>query len=208
MPKIRLKPNSAEYDDEDDKSIPHERACDMPGCGHAADYKAPKDRELNSDYYWFCLEHIQDYNKAWDFFSGMSRREIEEHIIRSQLWDRPTKKYDRADMEENLRRKAWNTYSYQEEERTSEEKKNEGEKRRTHYIDTSTPEYEAMMIMGLEPPLSLKKIKEQYKKLAKKYHPDLNRGDKTCEELLKSVNMAYTILKLAYEQFEELDQNF
>ena len=60
------------------------------------------------------------------------------------------------------------------------------------------------MIMGLEPPLSLAGIKARYKELVKKYHPDINRDDPKAEELLKSVNMAYTILKLNYEKFEEL----
>jgi curved DNA-binding protein CbpA len=31
-------------------------------------------------------------------------------------------------------------------------------------------------------------------KLAKKYHPDLNGGSKKSEELLKSINQAYTYL--------------
>ena len=61
-----------------------------------------------------------------------------------------------------------------------------------------------MLIMGLEPPLDLKTIKARYKELAKQYHPDLNRGDKAAEDLLKSINMAYTILKLSYEKYEKL----
>ena len=66
----------------------------------------------------------------------------------------------------------------------------------------ATPEFEAMAIMGLEPPLSLAAIKTRYKALVKKHHPDVNQGDAQSGELLKSINMAYTILKAAYEKYE------
>ena len=68
-----------------------------------------------------------------------------------------------------------------------------------------TPEFEALSIMGLEPPITLDGIKARYKELAKQYHPDLNQGDKKAEDLLKSINMAYTILKLSYAKFEKLE---
>lgn len=38
-------------------------------------------------------------------------------------------------------------------------------------------------------------IKRSYHELAKKYHPDLNKGDKKAEEKLKKVNEAYAVLK-------------
>jgi DnaJ-class molecular chaperone len=58
--------------------------------------------------------------------------------------------------------------------------------------------------MGLAPPVTLDGIKARYKELAKKYHPDLNAACRQSEELLKSINMAYTILKMAYGKFEKL----
>ncbi len=49
-------------------------------------------------------------------------------------------------------------------------------------------------------------IKKAYRKLAKKYHPDLNPGDKVAEEKFKEVNEAYEILSDSqkrgrYDQF-------
>src|SRR5690606_5740123 len=134
---------------------------------------------------WFCLEHVQDYNKAWDFFSGMSQTDIESHIIRSALWDRPTRRYDAyAELEEKLYRKAWQTYHDTEKEppKNTEQRKRQ--------IDTNTPEFQAMAIMGLEPPLTLDGIKMRYRELVKKYHPDINPDDHKAEELLKNINMA------------------
>lgn len=54
--------------------------------------------------------------------------------------------------------------------------------------------------------MDLKIIKARYKELAKKHHPDLNKGSNKSEELLKEINMAYTILKVAFEKFEDLPQ--
>lgn len=46
-----------------------ERKCDHPGCEKAGEYRAPKDRKLK-DYYWFCLEHVQEYNAQWNYYAG------------------------------------------------------------------------------------------------------------------------------------------
>lgn len=207
MPKIQLKPNSAEYAD-DTRKKPLRRRCDMPGCAQEGEYRAPKDRELSA-YYHFCLEHVSEYNKAWNYFSGMSHSEMEAYIIRSALWDRPTRKFsDYADLKEQLYQKAWRTYHFTDAKTgKADEKADETSERfRQSTTNRNSPEYEAMAIMGLEPPLNLPDIKARYKELVKRYHPDINRDDPKAEDILKSVNMAYTILKMAFEKFEALPE--
>jgi hypothetical protein len=204
MPKIFLKPNSAEYNDPSDSSRGEGMPCHMPECSKTAEFKAPKDRNL-SEYYWFCYEHICDYNKAWDFFSGMAQIDIEDHIVRSMMWDRPTWRFGgKKNFEEELRKKASGLRGDKDSETEESE---ESQKRSSSFygIPPNTPEYEALGIMNLSPPLDLDKIKRRYKELAKKHHPDRNRGSKESEELLKEVNMAYTILKLAFEKFNTLN---
>lgn len=199
MPTIHLKPQSPEFLDNNAGAA--ERFCDMPGCSLHGDFKAPRDRSL-SGHYWFCKDHVAEYNKAWDFFSGMSPQEIEEHIIKATVWDRPTRKFSDFDAEEALRRRA-ERFKFGGEEEAERAKK----RKTFHSQETrNTPEFEALALMGLEPPVDLQMIKARYKELAKKYHPDLNRNDPQAEELLKSINMAYTILKLAYEKYGQLEQ--
>jgi hypothetical protein len=194
MPRIFLKPNSAEF--ADSKARPQTRHCDMPGCSAAPDYRAPKDRSLK-EYYSFCLDHVREYNKAWDFFSGMAAQEVEEFTIRSQYGDRPTWRYDLDGAAEDiLRRQA---HAFRDFEDAGEPRY-----KPQNNAHAQTPEFEAMAIMGLEPPVTLEGIKARYKELAKKHHPDLNASCRQSEELLKSINMAYTILKMAYGKFENL----
>ena len=201
MPRIQLKPKSAEY--ADPKKKVRTRACDMPGCAEHGEHRAPKDRSL-SENYWFCFEHVKDYNAAWDFFSGMNDKEVEEQILNSLYGDRPTWRYDvEGAAAENLRRKMWQTYHFTDQEPP---KRDEGHFRASSGATYQTPEFEALTLMGLEPPANLNDIKARYKELAKKYHPDLNPNDKKAEDLLKSINMAYTILKLSYAKFEKLEK--
>lgn len=198
MPKIHLKPNSPEFADL--KKKVRTKACDMPGCKGHGEHRAPKDRSL-SEHYWFCFDHVREYNAAWDFFSGMNAAEVEAQILNSIYGDRPTWRYDvDGAMADALRRTAWQTYHFTEKEPPKE---NFGPQ--ASVANPNTPEFEALAIMGLEPPVTLKDIKVRYKELAKKYHPDYNPGDKQAEDLLKSINMSYTILKLSYAKFEKLD---
>ena len=53
----------------------------------------------------------------------------------------------------------------------------------------------ALRKMQLKPNISWIAIREQFKKLVKKYHPDMNAGDKKYEEKLKEITIAYSYLK-------------
>lgn len=49
--------------------------------------------------------------------------------------------------------------------------------------------------LGVEKTATEDEIKKAYRKLAKKYHPDQNHGDKSAEEKFKEINEAYEVLK-------------
>ncbi|MBQ4379619.1 MAG: DnaJ domain-containing protein [Treponema sp.] len=49
-------------------------------------------------------------------------------------------------------------------------------------------------ILGVEKTASQKEIKSAYRKLAVKYHPDKNPGDKAAEEKFKKITAAYDVL--------------
>lgn len=49
-------------------------------------------------------------------------------------------------------------------------------------------------ILGVAKTATEAEIKSQYRKLARKYHPDLNKDDKSAAEKFKEISAAYDIL--------------
>ena len=152
------------------------RPCDCPGCAKNGEYRAPKDRSLK-DYYWFCLGHVQEYNAKWNYYDGISAEAPEE--------DFDTKFKSKVRYKRGFNFKD-STGFFSEYAAGFEEMED---------IFYSREEKEYLKILDLPArELSLDKLKKQYKKLAKKYHPNANHGDKAMEEKFKQLTAAYNYM--------------
>lgn len=164
------------------------RPCDYPGCDGAGEYRAPKDRTLR-DYYWFCLRHVKEYNKNWDFLKGLSADEIEEHLQNDTKWQRPTWKLGHggipphASVHDPLHIRSAGGLGM-------DGKYNPPPKA----VPLEKKTRAALDVMGLNMPLTLTTLKKQFKKMAKECHPDLNKGDRESERRFKKLNEAYHYL--------------
>ena len=63
-------------------------------------------------------------------------------------------------------------------------------------------------ILGISREATEKDIKAAYRKLARKYHPDVNPGNKAAEEKFKEINQAYEVIsdvekRKKYDQYGE-----
>lgn len=63
-------------------------------------------------------------------------------------------------------------------------------------------------ILGVNQEASVEDIKKAYRKLAMKYHPDRNNGDKHAEEKFKEINEAYEALTNPQKNFSSEQGNF
>ena len=57
----------------------------------------------------------------------------------------------------------------------------------------------AFNILNISVGIKWEKIQEKFKKLVKKFHPDINAGNKKYEDKLKIITLAYTQLKNTYK---------
>lgn len=177
----------------DDRPKAPPRGCDHPGCAGAGEFRAPKSRAL-TDYYWFCLDHVRDYNKAWNYFAGMSMDEIMNVQAATATWNRPTWRMGQkgegghfSEINDDLGIFAANGFAF-----TSGP-----DKTRESFAESkvaSKDERRALAILNLDAPVTVADIKAKYKELVKIYHPDVNGGDAGSEEKIKEINHAYSLL--------------
>ncbi|MGE4220941.1 MAG: J domain-containing protein [Alphaproteobacteria bacterium] len=176
---------------------PRARPCDRPGCPETGEFRAPKSRDSLNEFFWFCTDHIRDYNKAWNYCAGMSAAQIEAEIRQDTVWRRPTwplGNFGRPGRWQDIRHARFHDGFAEFDLDEPLEGEEDGDAVRPR---PGTPEARAMKLMQLESPLTLTQLKARYKELVKQLHPDANGGDKLAEERLKDINEAYSTLKKA-----------
>ncbi len=170
-----------------------EKVCEWPGCKRVGDYRAPKSRDNLRAFYFFCLEHVRDYNRAWDFFSGMNQDEIEAYLREDVTWHRPTWKIG-SPGEQNGEGARWQDPF----EVFMQGPGTDGAEAKAEWDRPRSPlgKKERMLkVMDLEHDATPEELKSRYKELVKRHHPDVNGGAKEAEERLKLINEAYNYLR-------------
>ena len=162
------------------------RTCAWPGCGRAADYRAPKSRTALRDFHWFCLEHVRRYNAGWNYFNGLDAAQIELIRQGDATWHRPTWP---------LGGRAWARTFRGAPEGDPAGAFGTADDTAPPPRPPSPERNRALESLGLGQDASPGDVKARYKELAKRHHPDANGGCKRAEERLKRINEAYSFLR-------------
>ena len=167
------------------------KKCDSEKCNEKGEFRAPKSRIRLNEYFFFCLNHVKEYNKSWDFYKGMTVDQIENSMRNDTVWDRPSWPF-----QGNYRDTFDEFNRFADEFINSEDDKiNDNYFKNKLFDETLTmKESGALKDLDLEMPISLEKIKKNYKKLVKIFHPDVNGNNKKAEEKFKQINESYKLL--------------
>jgi hypothetical protein len=167
-----------------------QRVCDHEGCEEAGKFRAPKAPDVLDDFFWFCQQHVREYNLKWNFFDGKTEAEMNAQASSDKVWERNTK--DWRDPEA----KAWARLGIEDPHQvlggnaTRNPGRNGGTGRRL-----PPTEQRAADILEVTSDATKKDVRKAYKALIKVLHPDMNGGDRSQEEQLQEVVWAWDQIK-------------
>jgi len=190
--KVRIKPRGGTKR-EPERNV----TCEWPECGKPGLHKAPKGRGLEGQYVHFCLEHVKDYNKAYNYFDGMPEGAVLDWQKDARTGHRPTWK---------LGENSWATHRAGKKPASGGYRHNAGVRDPFTMLGDDTAagkparsirnaERKALNTLGMDETATPEQIKVQYKTLVKRLHPDANGGSRATEDKLKEVIQAYDYLR-------------
>ncbi len=167
------------------------RKCDHEGCNEPGQYRAPKSPKVLDDYYWFCKEHIREYNLNWNYFQGQSEEEFQRFLDNATVWERPTKPFNSKSKEEM----GWARHGITDPHEMLGANATQNPGRMTIGRKLPPTERRALDILDAKETMAKTEIRAQYKALIKVLHPDMNGGDRSQEEMLQEVVWAWDQIK-------------
>jgi hypothetical protein len=206
---IRVRPPKAE-DEAREADVhqlkPGQKKCDWPGCCAPGAAKAPKSRELINEHYWFCQPHAGEYNKNWDFFSGMSEAQVRAAQEARATGERPTWQFKASRFSREAaafaakmgtgNTKGAGAYADPFGIFSAAKRKAEADlQARSRRLGRL--ERQALAELDLEEGADNAAIRARYLELVKRFHPDTNGGDRSAEQKLTRVLKAYKTLQTA-----------
>ncbi|MGR3486244.1 MAG: J domain-containing protein [Paracoccaceae bacterium] len=168
------------------------RGCEHPGCQEAGKFRAPKSPDSLDDYYWFCKDHVREYNLKWNFFETQTEAEYMDQVDRDRVWERPTKPFGKRSEEQ----RAWSRLGIEDPHQVLGDNATRNPGRGVEGKRRLPPtERRAVEILEARDDMTKAEIRKIYKKLIKVLHPDMNGGDRSQEEQLAEVVWAWDQIK-------------
>ena len=177
--------------------------CQWDGCDKPGAHRAPVGRNAEGQFFLFCFEHVKEYNKGYNYFSGLSDGEIARYQKEAVTGHRPTwtlgvnKAAKHAPLHSTVRSGGATAQRFKDPFGFVSQGRPSGGRFQTQERKLKTLEAKAFDTMGLTASATSTEIKSRYKELVKKHHPDANGGDRGSEERFRAVIQAYQLLKQA-----------
>ena len=165
--------------------------CDWNNCNEIGEYRAPLEKDNSKRYRLLCLKHVKEFNKNWNYFSDMTESEIFDFLKSDMTWHKPTQSFSSSD---NFFKILWNNALKDDVKSANFINKQNNLKK----FKFNNNDIKAFSVLGISAGLKWSKVQEKFKKLVKKFHPDMNAGNKKYEDKLKVITLAYTQLKNTY----------
>lgn len=171
-------------------------ACEWHGCREAGGYRAPKGRLQEGKYHNFCLDHVREYNKNYNYFAGMADDDIIAFQRSAEIGHRPTWTIGvnpgATGAPPVFAEAISDPFGLFGGAFGKAAPPPPPEKRPLKNLERKS--FSALNLEGHE---TAAEIKARYKELVKRLHPDANGGDRGSEDRLRQIIQAYHYLKSA-----------
>ena len=180
--------------------------CNWRDCDRSGSHKAPRGRAQEGEYYHFCVNHVREYNKQYNYFSGMSDEEFIDFQKSAATGHRPTwdmgknsQTGDTDDIQTDVRGKRFKAAGEQSDPHgLFEEAANARSERPARKArPVRNMERKSLEALGLDSNATKTEISARFKELVKRHHPDINPGNKGSEDKLREVIQAHNYLRKA-----------
>jgi hypothetical protein len=166
------------------------RQCEHEGCEEPGKFRAPKAPDVLDDYFWFCQQHVREYNLKWNFFDGTTEAEINAQQSKDKVWERATKPMSDPEA------RAWARLGIEDPHQVLGANATQNPGRSGGAGKRLPPtERRAVEILDAKDSWTKTEVRAAYKKLIKVLHPDINGGDRSQEEQLQEVVWAWDQIK-------------
>ncbi len=166
------------------------RVCDHDGCEEAGKYRAPKAPDVLDDYFWFCQQHVREYNLKWNFFDGTTEAEMNAQLSEDKVWERKTKPLGDPEA------RAWARLGIEDPHQVLGKNATQNPGKGPAAGKRLPPtERRAVEILEVKDNMTKPEIRKAYKSLIKVLHPDMNGGDRSQEDQLQLVMWAWDQIK-------------
>lgn len=181
-------------------------ACEWKGCDKPGPHKAPKGRGKDGEFHRFCADHVRQYNASYNYFDGMSDKDVTDYQRASAYGHRPTWKsgVNAAAMGADRTRAQADAQRFADARASRTQGFHAWRAKQARGEDVVAPgrrlkplEKKALDALHLPETATKAEVKTRYKDLVKQHHPDVNGGDRASEDKLREIIQAYNLLKQA-----------